>query len=63
MVEVKGVDAGLNLQAGTFEAALNGTMLARVQFQVGEPFQGSRDAEVFGRGFSDGGLQISSHHL
>jgi hypothetical protein len=46
MVEVKGVDAGLNLQAGTLETTLNVTMLPRVQFQVGEPFQGSGDAET-----------------
>jgi len=63
MVEVKGVDGGLNLQASALEATLNRTMLARVQFHVGEPFQRGRDAEVSGCGFSDRRLQISSHRL
>jgi hypothetical protein len=39
MVEVEAVDAGLHLQAGTFEAAVNGAALASFEFHIGEPLQ------------------------
>ena len=61
MVEVKGVDAGLRLQARAFEAALDGAAVARFQFHVGEPFQSRGHAEILGGGFRDGRLQLAAH--
>ena len=63
MVEVKCVNARLKLEAGALEASVDGTVLPSFQFHVGEPFQSRRHAEIPGRGFSDGRLQVSSHRL
>jgi hypothetical protein len=48
VVKVEGVDAGLRLQTRALEAALDGAALPLFQFQVGEPFDGRGNAEVFG---------------
>ena len=61
MVEVKGVDAGLRLQARAFEAAVDGALFAGFQFHVGEPLQGGRRAEILGGGFSQSRLQLAAH--
>ena len=61
MVEVKGVDAGLRLQARAFEAAFDGAAVARFQFHVGEPFQSGGRAEVLGGGFRERRLQLAAH--
>ena len=61
VVKVEGVDAGLHLQTRAFEAALDGAALPLFQFQIGEPLDGSGNAEVFGRGFGDGGFNVATH--
>ena len=44
---VKGIDAGLGVQAGEMEAALDGAAVARLQFNIGQAFQSGREAKVF----------------
>ena len=61
MVEVESVDAGLRLQTRTLEAALDGAALPLFQFLVSEPLDGSGNAEVLGRGFSDCGFNVMAH--
>ncbi len=61
MMEVKAVDGGLRLQAGTFEAAFDGAALAGFQFHIGAQSESGRDAEISGCGFSDGGLDLTAH--
>ena len=61
MVEVKGVDAGLRLQARAFEAAFNGAAVAGFQFHIGKPLQGGGHTEVPGGGFRDRRLQLAAH--
>jgi hypothetical protein len=52
MLELKGIDAGLRLQARAFEAAVDGALFAGFQFHVGQPFQSGGHAEILGGGFS-----------
>ena len=52
MEEVKGIDAGLRLQTRAFEAAVDSTLSASLQFHIGEPLQGVRRAEILRGGFS-----------
>lgn len=61
MVEMKSVDARLGLQARGSETPLNGTLGARFDFHVEEPFQGGRGAEIFGSGVSQSRLQLAAH--
>ena len=61
VMEVKGVDAGLRLQTGAFEAAVDGALFASFQFQVGEPLQGGRRTEILRGGFSQSRLQLAAH--
>ena len=61
MVEVKGVDAGLGLQARGSETPFNGALRARFDFHVGEPFQRGRGAEILGGGVSQSRLQLAAH--
>ena len=61
MVKVKGVDAGLRLQARAFEAAFDGAAVARFQFHIGEPFQRGGHAEILGGGLRDRRLQLAAH--
>ena len=51
VLEVKGVDAGLRMEAGEVEAALDGAVVAGLQFEIGQAFQGGSDAKVFRRRF------------
>ena len=48
MLEVKGIDAGLSMQARESETPFNGALRAGFDFHVGEPFQGSRRAGIPG---------------
>jgi hypothetical protein len=61
MFEVEAVDRVLRMQAGETEAALNGTAVARFQFQVGEGFEGLRQAQVLGRGLNDHLIELAAH--
>lgn len=61
MVEVEGVDVGLQQQTGTLEAAFDGAALARFQFHVREEFEGGRDAEISGGCVSDRRLRLAAH--
>jgi len=61
VVEVKGVDTGLGLEAGAAEAALNGPLGAGFDLHVGKPLQGCRHAEILGGGFSQSGLQLAAY--
>ena len=63
MMKVERVDARLRLQARTLEAALDGAALSRFQFQVGKQFDGGRDTEVSGRGFSDRCFDLAAHRF
>ena len=60
-MEVKGVDAGLRLQAGAFEAAVDGALFTSFQLQVGEPLQSSRRTEILRGGFSQSRLHLAAH--
>lgn len=59
VLEVKGVDAGLCVEAGVVEAALHGAAVAGLQFEIGQAFEGRSEAKVFCRCF----LQDLSHFL
>jgi hypothetical protein len=63
MVEVKAIDAGLRLQAGALEAALDGASVAGLEFYVGEPLDGRRHAEVLGRRLSEGRFDLAAHRI
>jgi hypothetical protein len=61
MLKLKGIDAGLRLQARAFVAAFNGALFARFQFHVGQPFQRGRRAEILGGRFSQSRLYVTAH--
>ena len=47
MLKQEGVNGVLHMQAGAVKTPLDGAAVARFQFQVGEPFQGSRRLRLF----------------
>jgi hypothetical protein len=61
MRESKRVNGMLRLQFGEAEAPLNGMRIARFEFQIGEPFQGLRQAEFLGSSFSKNATQLLTH--
>jgi len=61
VLEVKGVDAGLCLQAGAFETAVDGSLLASFQLHVSEPLQRGANAEILGSSFSQSRLHLTAH--
>ncbi len=61
MVEQKGVDAGLRLEARAYVAAFDGVLFAGLQFQVGQPFQGGGHAEIPGGRDSQRRLHRAAH--
>ena len=61
VVEVKVVDAGLRVEAGEVEAALDGAAVAGLQFQIGQTFQGGSEAKVFRRRFLQRLFQLLAH--
>jgi hypothetical protein len=46
VLEVKGIDAGLSVEAGEAEAALHGTPVSGLQFEIDQAFQGGSEAKV-----------------
>ena len=62
VLEVKGVDAGLSVEAGEVEATLDGTAIAGLQFEIGQAFQRGSNAKVFGRRFLERLFQLLAHH-
>lgn len=61
MVEMEGVDTGLDLQWRTLESALDGALITSFQFHVGEPLQSGRYAEILGGSISQSRLQLAAH--
>ena len=61
VLEVKGVDAGLSVEAGEVEAPLHGAAVASLQFQIGQTFQRRCEAKVFRRCFLQGLFQLLAH--
>jgi len=47
--EVKGVDAGLSVEAGEVEAPLHGAAIAGRQFEISQALQGGGEAKVLRR--------------
>jgi hypothetical protein len=52
VMEVKGVDTGLGLEARESETPFNGALRASFDFHVGEPFQSGCGTEILGGGIS-----------
>jgi len=46
VLEVEGVDAGLSMEAGEAEAALNSAAITGFQFEIDQASQGSGEAKV-----------------
>ena len=61
MVKVEAVDGRLALQAGEFEAAFDGTLVAGFEFAIEERFQRLSKAEIFGSGISQHLIQMEAH--
>jgi hypothetical protein len=61
MVEVEAIDRGLRLQAGALEAPVDGPGMASLEFHIGKPFDGCRDAEVLGRRLGDGRFNLTAY--
>jgi hypothetical protein len=61
MLEQEGVDGVLPMQAGEVEPTLHGAAVARFQFQVGEPFHGSRGAEALFSGMLESLIELTAH--
>ena len=61
VMEVKGIDAGLGLEARASEAPFDGALRARFDFHVGEPFERGRCAETLGGSFSQSRLELAAH--
>ena len=61
VLEVKGVDAGLSVEAGEVEPALDGTAVASLQFDIGQGFEGSSEAKVFRRCFLQDLFHLLAH--
>ena len=61
VLKVKGVDAGLRVEAGEVEATLDGAAVAGLQFEIGQAFEGGSDAKVFRRRFLQGLFQLLAH--
>ena len=52
------VDAGLGVEAGELEAALDGAAVAGFQFKIGQAFQGGSEAKIFRRRLLQGLFQL-----
>ena len=61
VLEVKSVDAGLGVEAGEVEAALDGAVVASLQFEVGETFEGRSEAKVLGGRFLQRLFHLLAH--
>src|SRR5713226_4274287 len=49
------------MQEGEVETTLHGAAVARLQFQVGEPFHGSRRAETLFSGVLESLIELTAH--
>jgi len=58
VLEVKGVDSGLSVEAGEVEAPLDGAAVAGCQFEIDQVFQGGGEAKVLGGRFLQGLFQV-----
>ena len=61
MVELKAIDAGARLQAGGFEAPVNGAPGAGFQFHIRKPLQGGRNTHVFSSSFRNRLFDLMAH--
>ncbi len=61
VLEVKGVDAGLRMEARGVEATLHGAAVAGLQFEIGQAFEGCSEAKVFRRRFLQSLFQLLAH--
>ena len=61
VLKVKGVDAGLGVEAREVEAPLNGAAVAGLQFEISQAFEGSSEAKVFRRRFLQRLFQLLAH--
>ena len=61
MTEVKGVDAGLSLQARALEPAFDSAATTRLQLHVGQPFQRGRNGEILASRIRKSRLQLAAH--
>lgn len=48
VLEVKGVDAGLSMEAGEVEAAFDGAAITGLQLEINQAFQGCGKTKVLG---------------
>ena len=58
VLEVKGVDAGLRMEAGEVEAALDGAAVTGLQLEIDQAFQGCGKTKVLGGRLLQGRLQM-----
>jgi hypothetical protein len=61
VLEVEAVDGVLGVQPREAKTALDGTAVARLQFQVRQGLQGLRETEVLGGGLRDHLIQLAAH--
>lgn len=58
VLEVKGIDGGLSMEAGEVEAAFHGAMVAGLQFEIDQALQGRGETKVSGGRILQGRLQV-----
>jgi hypothetical protein len=61
MVKVEAVDGRLALQAGEFEAAFDGTLVAGFELTIDESFKSLDKTEISGSGISQHLIQMEAH--
>jgi hypothetical protein len=61
VLEMKAVDGVLCVESRQTEAALDGSMIARIQFEIEQAFQCLGKAKVLGRCLRDGLIQLAAH--
>ena len=61
MVKVEAVDGRLALQAGEFEAAFDGTLVAGFELTIDEGFKSLGKTEIFSGGVSQDLIQMKAH--
>jgi hypothetical protein len=60
MLEVELVNSVLGVETGEAEAALDSPLVAGFQFQIGQPLEGGREAEILGSRFGQDPIQFAA---
>ena len=61
VLEVKGVDAGLSVEAREVEPTIDGAAVAGFQFKIGQCFESGSEAKVLGRCLLQGLFHLLAH--